>query len=121
MPGKVLTLFANHFAQPFFDLGVIDVIVVHPALVAGIVGRINVDALHLALVPGQQGFQCLQIVAVNNHVFAAVVLGVLSGFVIAVLALQHPVRHLLVVVYHFIFSNPFKCWHIGSPFDLQKI
>ena len=37
--------------------------------------------------------------------------GVLSGFVIAVLALQHPVRHLLVVVYHFIFSNPFKCWH----------
>ena len=87
MPRKVLALFANHFAQPLFDLGVIDVVVVHPALVAGVVGRIYVDTLNLSFVPGQQGFQRLQIVAVDNHVFAAVVLGVLSGFIIAVLAL----------------------------------
>ena len=43
MPGKILALFANHFAQPFFDLGVIDVIVVYPALVAGVVRRIYVS------------------------------------------------------------------------------
>ena len=115
MPGKVLALFANHFTQPLFYLGVIDVIVVHPAFVASVVRRIDIDALHLALVLGQQGFQRLQIVAVDNHVFAAVVLGVLSGFIIAVLALQHPIRHLLVVIDHLIFSNPFKCWHGDYP------
>src|SRR5699024_3386235 len=80
-----------------------------------IIWWVNIDALYLSLVPGQQGFQRLQIVAVDNHVFAAVVLGVLSGFVIAVLALQHPVGHFLVVVYHLIFSNPFKCWHGDCP------
>ena len=42
MPRKVLALFANHFAQPLFDLGSIDVIVVHPAFVASIVRRIYV-------------------------------------------------------------------------------
>ena len=115
MPRKVLALFANHFAQPLFDLGIIDVIVVHPAFVASIVRRIDVDALYLALILWQQGFQRLQIVAVDNHVFAAVVLGVLPSSIIAVLALQHPIRHLLVVVYHFIFSNPFKCWHGDYP------
>lgn len=105
MPGEVLALFANHFSQPLFDLGVIDIVVVYPFLITGIIRRVNLDALYLALILWQQSFQRLQIVSVDNHVFAAVVLGVLSDFVIAVLALQHPVRHLLVVVYHFIFSN----------------
>ena len=119
MPGKILALFAHHFAQPLFDLGVIDIVVIYPALVASVVRRINVDALYLALVPGQQGFQRLQIVTVDHHVFTAVVLDVLSGFVIAVLALQHPVRYFLVVVYHLVFSNPFKCWHrVRPPADL---
>ena len=114
MPGEVLALFANHFSQPLFDLGVIDIVVVYPFLITGIIRRVNVDALYLALILWQQSFQRLQIVSVDNHVFAAVVLGVLSGFVIAVLALQHPVRHLLVVVYHFIFSYPFKGGHVKA-------
>ena len=42
--GQVLALLAHHFAQPLFDLGVIDVVIVHPALVAGIIGWIYVPA-----------------------------------------------------------------------------
>ena len=107
MPGQVLALFANHLAQPIFDLRIIDIVIVNPSFFAGVIGRIDVDAFHFTFVPGQQGFQRIQIVAVDNHVFAAVVLVVLSSFVIAVLALQHPVRHFLMVIYHLVFPNPF--------------
>ena len=44
MPGEVLPFLAYHFAQPLFDFGVVDVVVVNPALVAGVVGRIYVPA-----------------------------------------------------------------------------
>ena len=44
MAGQVLALFADNLAQPLLDLRVIDIIVVDPALVAGVVGRINVPA-----------------------------------------------------------------------------
>ena len=39
MAGQVLALLADNLAQPFFDLRVIDIIVIDPALVAGVVGR----------------------------------------------------------------------------------
>jgi len=42
MAGQVLALFADNRAQPLFDLRVIDIIVVDPALVAGVVGWIYV-------------------------------------------------------------------------------
>ena len=42
MAGQVLALFADNLAQPLLDLRVIDVIVIDPALVAGVVGRIYV-------------------------------------------------------------------------------
>ena len=40
--GQVFALFANHLAQPLLDIRVIDIIVVDPTLVAGVVGRIYV-------------------------------------------------------------------------------
>lgn len=40
MAGQILALFAHHFSQPFLDVGVADIIVVAPALVAGVVGRV---------------------------------------------------------------------------------
>lgn len=63
-------------------------IVVAPALVAGVVGRVDVDALHLALILWQQGFQCLQIIPVDDHILAAVVLGVLPLLIKTVLLFQ---------------------------------
>ncbi len=55
--GQILSLFADNLAQPLFDLRVIDIIVVDPALVAGVVGRIDVNALDAPLIPGQQRFR----------------------------------------------------------------
>ena len=42
---QVLSLFADNLAQPLLDLRVIDVIVIDPALVAGVVGRIYKNAV----------------------------------------------------------------------------
>jgi hypothetical protein len=43
--GQVLALFADNRAQPLLDLRVIDIIVVDPALVAGVVWRIYKDII----------------------------------------------------------------------------
>ena len=104
--GQVLALFAYDLAQPLLDFGVVDIIVVDPALVAGVVRRIDVDTLHLALITRQQRFQRLQVIAVDHHIFAAVILGVLSLLIKAVLTLQHAIRYILMVVDDLIFSNP---------------
>ena len=40
--GQVLALLAHNFAQPLFDPGVVHIVVVHPALVAGVIGWIYV-------------------------------------------------------------------------------
>ena len=111
MAGQVLALFADNLAQPLLDFRVIDIIVINPALVAGVVGRIDIDALDAPLIPGQQCFQGFQIVAPDDHIFAAVIFVVLSIFIKAILALQHPKRYFLMVIDDLVFSNPFKCWH----------
>jgi hypothetical protein len=41
MAGKVFGFFAHGFAQPFADDRAIDVVVVYPAFVARVVGRVN--------------------------------------------------------------------------------
>ena len=58
--------------QPLPHQGAVHVVVVQPALVAGVVGRVDVDALDPACVAGQQGLQRVEIVAVDDQV---VVLG----------------------------------------------
>ena len=105
MSAQVLALPAYDLAQPFLDSWIVHVVIVDPALVARIVRRINIDALDLSLIPGQQGLECFQIIPTDNHVFAC--LGV-----ICILLLQYPVRDLQVVVDYFVFSNPFKCGHL---------
>ena len=45
MACQVLALFADNLAEPLLDLRVVDVIVIDPALVAGVVGRIYKDAV----------------------------------------------------------------------------
>ena len=118
--GEVLALFAHHFAQPLLDFRVVHIVVVHPALVAGVIGRIDVDALHPALIPGQQSLQRVQIIPVDDHVFAAVILGMLAILVKTILPVKHPERHFLMVVDDLLFSNPLQCWH-GSFLPIAAI
>ncbi len=61
-------LAVNGLVQPFAHQGAVHLVVVGPALVAGVVGRVDVDALDAASVAGQQGFERVEIVAVNDQV-----------------------------------------------------
>ena len=62
MAAKVFGLFADDVAQPFANPRVIDVVVVDPALVARVVGRVDVDALHLTAIARQEGFEGFEVV-----------------------------------------------------------
>jgi len=58
----------NRYAEPFLHHRRIDFVVVSPAFAAGVVGRVNVDALHPAGVGGQQRLQRLEVVAVDDEI-----------------------------------------------------
>ena len=111
MACQILAFFTNDFAQPLLNMRIIDIIVVAPLLIASVVRRIDVDALHPTLILRQQSFQGFQIIAVDNHVITAVVLGMLAHFVKAILTLQHTERHFLMMIDNFAFSDPFQSRH----------
>ena len=64
--GEVLAV--HDLAQPVLHHGGVDVVVVGPALVAGVVGRVDVDALDLAVIRRQQRLQGGQVVALDDQV-----------------------------------------------------
>ena len=106
---EVLALLAHGPVEPLPDAGVVDVVVVDPALVAGVVRRIDVDAVDPTLVLGQQGLQGLEVVAVDDHVPAVRAVAVehaLLGH-----ALEHAVRDVAVVVDHLLLAHPVESRH----------
>ena len=117
MTAQIFSLFTDHFTQPFADFRVIHVVVVDPAFIAGVVGRINIDALHPPLKPRKQSFQRIQIVTMNDHV-AAIILP-LGG--IGILLLQSAEGYIQMMVDHFLFSDPVKRRHGGYPPVLQPV
>ena len=66
VPGQVIAV--HHPAQPVPHEGRIHVVVVRPALVARVVGRIDVDALYLSVIGRQQRLQRGQVIAVDDQV-----------------------------------------------------
>ena len=62
-------IFAIHDpAQPLPHHGRVDLVVISPTLVAGVVGRIDVDALHLAMIGRQQRLERRKIVPLHDQV-----------------------------------------------------
>jgi hypothetical protein len=57
MAGKVFGLRIYGFAEPFFDFGAIDIVVVDPVFVAGVIGRFDINAFDFSSVVGQEGFE----------------------------------------------------------------
>jgi len=65
---KILGLFSNRLADPLLELRLREVVVEHPALVAGVVGWVDVNALDPARVRGKKGLESEQVVAFDNQV-----------------------------------------------------
>ena len=59
---------ANNIVQPFDMHGVADIIVVHPAFIASVVWRVDIDTLHLARECWQQRLERQQIITMHNDV-----------------------------------------------------
>jgi hypothetical protein len=68
---EVFIFHADTWPSRFFDFPLVHVVVVNPACVARVVSRVNANALHLAAVARQQGFERVQIVALNQQIALA--------------------------------------------------
>ncbi len=66
--GQVVAV--HHPPQPVLHEGRVHVVVVRPAFIPGVVGRVDVDALHLAVVRRQQRLQGCEVVTLNDQVVA---------------------------------------------------
>jgi hypothetical protein len=107
--GEVFGFFAYHLSEPAFYARVIYIVVIHPALVACVVGRVDVDTFYSSLVFRQQGFEGFEVVAVNDFVAAPHPLPlsiVRRGVGKRIFVFQHSVRNIYVVVYDLAFSEP---------------
>ena len=99
MAAEILTLFTDHFAKPLLDLRIVDIVVIHPAFIARIIWRIDVDALNLSLIFRQQRFQRFQIISVNNHILTFI-------SAISILLIQNSVRYIHMMIDDLVLSDP---------------
>ena len=104
----VLALLTHGVTNPFLELRLCEVVVVNPALVAGVVGRVNVDALDFACVRRQQAFQRNQIVTLDDEI--SVERG-FSGERKFPVNLQCVMRHDTVITFYRCFSFELNDWH----------
>ena len=100
--GEVFAFPADDFAEPALDSWVVDVIVVNPALVAGVVGRVDINAFDAAGETREQRFEREQVVGVNNHVGRV---GAVGKFFVEEVEWRSA-----VVIYDFIFAEPVESW-----------
>jgi len=69
----------------------------------------DIDALHPSLEPGQQRFQRVQVVPVDDYVPIRVI-------PIGILLLQHPERHIQMMIDNLVLPNPVQRRHpVHSP------
>jgi hypothetical protein len=107
MAREVFGLAAYDLAEPFPDFRAVDVIVIDPVLVAGIIRGVNIDALHLPGVIGQQCLKGFEVVALDKQI-AAVRISNREFWI----ALQEPKRHLVMVVLDSLPPYPVKSRHM---------
>jgi hypothetical protein len=103
---QIFDFLAYDRTQPLSHFRAVDVVVVNPALVSGVVGRVDIDALHLSGIVGEQGLQGLQIVTFNQKVPG---IGIPGGKLIV--AVKKAIGYLSVVVENRFLSNPVQRRH----------
>jgi len=106
MAGQVFGLFADSFAEPGFHFGAVDIIVINPAFIAGIVGRVDVYALNLAGVIWQKCLESQKIVGLHQKIAAV---RLTAGKVFSLF--EKVKRNLAMMVYYGLFADPVECWH----------
>ena len=104
--GEVFGLLADGVAEPAEDFRGVDVVVIDPALVAGVVGRIDADAFHLPGVARQQRLEGVEVVALHDQVAGG---GIAMGELLV--GFEQAERHFLVMPHHRVFTDPVQRGH----------
>jgi hypothetical protein len=105
MAGKVFPFLANHFSYPFFDFGVVHVVVINPVFIAGIVRRVYVNEFYPIFILGQEGFECQKVVPVDYEVPGGSG-GLFAVFGIGILRLEGVKRHIQVMIDYLFLACP---------------
>ena len=111
MAREVFAFLANDFTKPFLNSRVVDGVVVDPAFVTCVIGRIDVGTVDSSFIARQEGFEGFEVVAVDNHVLRTVILLMLPVLVIGVLAVEDTIGNVEVVGDHLVFADPVELWH----------
>ena len=106
MPREILPFLPHDLAQPALDDRIIHRIIVYPSFIASVIRWIDVDTLHSPLILGEERLQGKQIVPMDHHILAPIILLLLPLFVKTVRAGKYMAGHFEVVVHHFFFSDP---------------
>ena len=106
MPVERFAFLADNFAEPFADDRAVDVVIVSPAFIAGVVRRVNVDALDLSGVERQQRLERHEIVALHYEVALARLTAGEFGHVF-----EQMKGDGMVMVHHRLLANPVEGRH----------
>ncbi len=71
MSVKSLAFPSDDFTKPFLDGGRFDIVVVCPAFVAGVIGRVDIDTLDLPCVEWQESLESEKVVPLNDEIAGA--------------------------------------------------
>jgi len=106
MAVECFTLLPHNLAKPFCDNWTLYIIVINPALIPRVVGRIDVDALHLTCVIGEQRLQRGQVIPFHDQIPAPRITATKIRYI-----LEQMKGNLLVMIHHGLFSNPVQRRH----------
>lgn len=107
-PRRVLAVLADGLADPLLELHAGEVVVVDPALVSRVVGRVEVDAVHETGVGRKQALECEEVVAFDDGVAAQRRLLRQREFLVDV---EHPVGNDAVVGLDRGLAFELEDWH----------
>lgn len=93
--------------EPLLHHWAVYVVVVDPALVASVVGWVDVDALDTVGIAREQGFEGMQVIAVDDEVVVCIARVAGAGFV----GFEWAVGNGEVVCVDVLFSFEFECGH----------
>jgi len=118
MPGKVISmhvafgfLSVEGLFEPLLEQRMVDIVVIAPILVTGIVRWIDVDAFDSPFVLRKECLECIEIVPMDDHVLGTIVLLVLTVLVIRVDSFQGTIRDRPVMVDDLLLSDPIQYRH----------
>ena len=113
MTTKVINSYTRivvNIMQPFLYLGTIHIVIVDPFFVASIVRRVYVYTFYTSFIFGQKGFKSFKIITVDYLVFIIGRNIVCRFYTLAVgkcvLLVERAIWHIVVMIYHRIFSYP---------------